>query len=373
MFADDMKGDTPGSGMGPPLSPEPWRERYAALRPAFDALTSGLERKVRELLVREAIVLSQMEARTKDPASFAEKLSRKAGKYSDPLQQMTDLVALRVIVYYPHDVERVGALIKSEFEIDWENSVQRGADDPPDRFGYRSDHYIVRLNDLRMTGLESQLRGVSAEIQVRTVMQHAWAAVDHRIRYKASDLPRDLSRRLFRLSALLEVADEQFAGLQEASNERSASYAEALAQGDLTVAVNALSLVAYLDKTAVGARWATRAVDAGYRELPLGDDSGGGEDVERLLRTLEALGISRLSELEGALTKIEDVGSDALRRILRNTREHTERPPPIWAFPGDVLAILFLAHVAPASVIEASGFRPEIRAALLEEVSQRDS
>ena len=87
-------------------------------------------------------------------------------------------------------------MIEREFDIDWAYSSRRGEDDPPDRFGYRSDHYIVR------TPADERFAGLSAEIQVRTVMQHAWAAVDHRIRYKADDLPRDLSRRLFRLNAL---------------------------------------------------------------------------------------------------------------------------------------------------------------------------
>ena len=168
-----------------------WSAEFLRRREIYDAFRVALCDRLGASINREAIALSQIESRTKTVTSFIEKVTSK-GKYADPLDEMTDLVGLRVIVYYPDDVRAVGTLIEREFDIDWANSSRRGEDDPPDRFGYRSDHYIVR------TPADERFAGLSAEIQVRTVMQHAWAAVDHRIRYKADDLPRDLSRRLFR-------------------------------------------------------------------------------------------------------------------------------------------------------------------------------
>jgi putative GTP pyrophosphokinase len=62
-----------------------------------------------------------------------------------------------------------------------------------------------------------QYADIRAEIQVRTALQHAWSAVHHKLEYKSStEAPPELRRRLFRLSALFELADEQFSELRDA-------------------------------------------------------------------------------------------------------------------------------------------------------------
>jgi putative GTP pyrophosphokinase len=264
-----------------------------------------------------------------------------------------------VIVYYPSDVRAVGMLIDREFEVDWENTNRQGEDDPPDRFGYRSDHYIVRLP--AREGWE-RFSGLRAEIQVRTVMQHAWAAVDHRIRYKAGDLPRDLTRRLFRLSALLELADEQFAGLQLASHERSIQYAQALDHGDLAVAVDILSLRVLLDREDVGMRWARRAVALGYDWVDPVESAG--DDVVRLLHIVRRLGATRVGDVVALLPEDPEVGDDLLRDVLAGLHSRPGQAT-FWAFPGDVLALVILGLRGTRELILESDFRPEIQEVLL--------
>ena len=167
-------------------------------------------------------------------------------------------------------------------------------------------------------------------------MQHAWAAVDHRIRYKADDLPRDLSRRLFRLNALLEIADEQFAELQHASLDRSAEYEDALEHGDLGVAIDILSLRALVNREDIGPRWVHRAVALGYNEVDLGE--GGGEALERLLRVVRGLNVARVADVAALLPDDPAVGDAVLRDVLASL---SLRPGQarFWAFPGDVLAL----------------------------------
>ena len=65
----------------------------------YDAFRVVLCDRLGASIDREAIALSQIESRTKTVKSFIEKVTSK-GKYADPLQEMTDLVGLRVIVYY---------------------------------------------------------------------------------------------------------------------------------------------------------------------------------------------------------------------------------------------------------------------------------
>jgi putative GTP pyrophosphokinase len=54
------------------------------------------------------------------------------------------------------------------------------------------------------------LRGMVCEIQVRTVLQDAWAIIQHHLVYKQeSQVPRTLQRKLNSLAGLLETADYQ--------------------------------------------------------------------------------------------------------------------------------------------------------------------
>ena len=183
---------------------------------------------------------------------------------------------------------------------------------------------------------------------MRTVMQHAWAAVDHRIRYKADDLPRDLSRRLFRLNALLEIADEQFAGLQHASLDRSAEYADAVEHGDLGVTIDILSLRALVNREDIGPRWVRRAVALGYNQVD--PDEGGGEALERLLRVVRGLNVARVADVAALLPDDPAVGDTVLRDVLASL---SLRPGQarFWAFPGDVLALVILGLVGTPELV----------------------
>ena len=340
------------------MSARDWGAEYRRRQAGFDELRLALLDHLQACIAREAIDLSQIESRTKTVKSFSEKIATK-GKYSDPLEEITDLAGLRVIVNYPRDVRAVGALIDRELEVDWENSNRQGEDDPPDRFGYRSDHYIVRLPE---TEQWRRFAGMRAEIQVRTVMQHAWAAVDHQIRYKAGDLPRDLSRRLFRLSALLELADEQFAGLQLASQERSVEYARALDHGDLAVDVDILSLRVLLGREDVGMRWTRRAVELGYDWADPVESAG--DDLMRLLGIVRRLGAKRVADVVALLPEDPAVGDDLLRDVLAGLHSRPGQAT-FWAFPGDVLALIILGLKGTRELIVESDFRPEIQQVLL--------
>ena len=85
-----------------------------------------------------------------------------------------------------------------------------------------------------------QFIGFKAELQVRTVVQHAWATIDRSLRYNnEDDIPKEIKRRLFRVSALLEVADKEFSAINETIGELRKSYAEAIRGADATgIAIN---------------------------------------------------------------------------------------------------------------------------------------
>jgi putative GTP pyrophosphokinase len=337
--------------------PTEWEERYRDSRAGFEAFCDETQRLVERLLEDGGIDVAQIESRTKTVDSFAEKVRRKSGKYADPLAEITDLAALRVIAYFPADVERIGALLEQHFDVDWPNSHRQDAEALSDRFGYRSDHYVVRLSTER-TGLPEYARydGMRAEIQVRTVMQHAWAAVDHQLRYKnASQLPPELQRRLSKLSALLEVADEQFAALRSEADAMEATYVEEVQQGDFSAEIDLLSLPAFLQETGLAVVWRQRAIEVGMSPTP-----GAGE-LPYLVSVLYEREIRTLAALQSFLAGAEHWGAEYLARLVVEADRRGFHPV---AAPYDVLTFLLLAG-APSELVVQSPFAGPIDEAIL--------
>jgi ppGpp synthetase/RelA/SpoT-type nucleotidyltranferase len=178
--------------------------------PLYREMSRVLERELGQL-ARQVCPGAMVSARAKTVASFAEKILRK-NKYRDPLQEITDLCGARVIVDLLAQVAEVGALIRQNFTVDEDNTVDASARLSASEFGYRSVHYIVSFRRDRHPGLPAKFYGAKVEVQVRTSAQHAWSAVGHDRIYKSPyPVPEALLRDAARIAAQLESADDEFA------------------------------------------------------------------------------------------------------------------------------------------------------------------
>jgi ppGpp synthetase/RelA/SpoT-type nucleotidyltranferase len=207
---------------GPENQAEPVREAvraYAARQPQLVAATAGWVTLIRTLLDDAGIDYLSVTGRTKSVASFSAKANRtQDGRpmYADPLQEVTDQIGVRVITYVHSDVAAVAELLDDELSIlddrDLGEETARAG-----RFGYASRHLLVRTE----AGDDEQhpeLVGERASVQVRTVLQHAWAEFEHDIRYKGNvpeDAAADLDRRFTLAAGLIELADREFATIRE--------------------------------------------------------------------------------------------------------------------------------------------------------------
>jgi ppGpp synthetase/RelA/SpoT-type nucleotidyltranferase len=181
-----------------------------------------LEHLLGELLRVEGIRVHTVTHRIKSRASLERKLGDKGDKYQS-LDDLHDLLGVRVITYFPDEVDRVAELVQAEFEVDHEHSVDKRALLDPDRFGYLSLHYICALDGTRAELKEhARFTGQRFEIQIRSILQHAWAEIEHDRGYQTTAaIPRILRRRFSRLAGLLELADAEFQALRdEASSYR---------------------------------------------------------------------------------------------------------------------------------------------------------
>lgn len=188
------------------------RKRFSELTPKYQNLALNLKQALELFLHNAGISYLTIDHRIKDLDSFTEKIRRK--KYADPFDQMEDICGLRIICYYTSDLEKICETIKREFIViestDKEDLLK------PDQFGYRSHHLVVKikegwLNAPNYRGLED----LKEEIQIRTVLMHAWAEIQHKLAYKKkTDIPSQFHRQLSRMAAKLEETDEQFEELR---------------------------------------------------------------------------------------------------------------------------------------------------------------
>ncbi len=187
-------------------------DRFLQRQKDLDELSNFLKNFL-TLKVRAFIPTAEVNARPKDSVSFAGKLIKK-DKYTDPFHQVTDLVGARVVLHLESEVDAVCQWIVKNFEVDRANSGDKLRDLGADKFGYRSVHYVVEMRDKKPDGVPPALIGLKAEIQVRTIAQHAWSDIGHDRVYKADcEIPDYWKREANRISALLEAADEEFARL----------------------------------------------------------------------------------------------------------------------------------------------------------------
>ena len=183
---------------------------YAEEKKVYERYTVVLQ-QVLEKACRKLAPLAIVQARPKALSSFAEKALRK--RTEDPVHDFTDLCGARIITQTQEEVEAVCKYIRENFVIDEINSDDKKQSLAPTEFGYLSVHYIVQLPDGEIDGIAvpEEIGNRKAEIQVRTLLQHAWSAISHDSLYKNQfEAPERWHRDMARLAAILEETDEAF-------------------------------------------------------------------------------------------------------------------------------------------------------------------
>lgn len=228
---------------------------YKAVFPQYKLLSELLEGLLRHAGSKLA-PLAIVQSRPKSIVSFAEKAWRKRHKYADPVHQLTDLCGARVICRTRSEVEAISEFIRGNLDIDSENSLDCSDRLKPTEFGYRSVHYIVNLRSDRSDAYGLDIPGkvlkdlslMTAEIQVRTVVEHAYADFAHDLTYKgAFELPSSWERELASVAAALEEADQTFSRIEERLSLYATNYGSYLTPSELKAEIENLEVVLHFD------------------------------------------------------------------------------------------------------------------------------
>ncbi len=199
------------------------------------------------LLRRKDIPYHSVSGRLKDRTSFLDKWNRK--KYTAP-EQIMDVAGLRIITHTTAEVQRVCEVIKQEFAVDAQNSGDKSQDMGVDKVGYLSVHYIVTLSPDRLKLPEyERFNNMCFEIQVRSLLQHAWAEIEHDRGYKfAGILPTEIQRKFYLIAGTLELMDQEFCALSGEIDSYAHMVTEQTEKGELDIPIDSTSLLQFLDK-----------------------------------------------------------------------------------------------------------------------------
>ena len=291
--------------------------KFEEIRPLYEGFTTKIHQLIRELVKAQRVDIVALESRVKTVEGFKEKIEREDKNYKNPLKEITDLSGVRIITYYNKDVDKVCEMIASEFNVDPKNSVDKRKIIEQDRFGYLSTHLVVGIGPSRASLLEwLPYKSFQCEIQVRSVLQHAWAAIDHKLRYKTEEsIPSYLRRKLYRLSALLEVADDEFEAIKEISSKKVAEIKKGLKVDKLDIPIDRDSVQSYIDNSNSFRKFLEVLQGAGFAFKRLYTDS----DLAGVVRITKGADLKKLEDIERIVVK--EVENQSFYRSLADGAE----------------------------------------------------
>jgi len=205
-----MKNDISSANTNPTAAVTPRKESF---RQAFEASTEARHLAAKELedLLEQTLSslapLPTIKVRTKRFSSFYKKyLAALRSGIIRP--SITDLIGIRIVCPFLEDISLAESLVKQRFEV---VEVDRKGHYTFKEFGYESTHLLIKIPEAILQK-HGQIGCEVVEIQIRTILQDAWAEVEHELFYKAEFNPFDIpmKRKLAAVNASLSLADIVF-------------------------------------------------------------------------------------------------------------------------------------------------------------------
>jgi len=362
---DGQQGEHPGPAAAEPAQPAPAHQApvpaaapatpvfdpdaarlkaidaFEKVRPLYEDFAEALRSILRETLSHRKIKAASIEARAKAldslgrKAALASENDPSQPKYIDPLREITDLAAVRVITFFPKTVISVDEVVREELDV-VERTDKGALLRQEEKFGYQSVHYLVKLKKNRTELPEyARFRALIGEVQVRTVLQHAWAEIEHDIQYHSAEtIPLAIRRRFMTLAGLLELADREFQAIQNADEQLRAAARKSVQLGKLgEVEISPDALKAYLDqKLGPDGRmsdwsygWTAQLLlRLGFTNLQQVDDCIKGYDDDQVSRAAWGSRQGQLTRFEGLL--LAGMGEAFLRNHPWSNEDWYVRP-----------------------------------------------
>lgn len=283
-------------------------EDYRKQRDDFIKLGDAVHTILSDIVKDLGFAVLAIEHRVKEEKSLAGKLERKGDSYN-VIEDITDILGCRVICFLSDEIDKIGRKIEENFVIDRENSSDKRALIQEDAFGYLSLHYICSLpfGDK----WPDEICGKKFEIQIRTVLQHAWSAIHHDIGYKSDfGVPREIRRQFARIAGLLEIADDEFVR----ARDNMVGYTENIRKSIITddaddISINMISLNEYVQHSQKMQKVIHDIADIAGAEISK-------IDPESYIPQLAFLGITKLGDIEKLIDENYDLAIKMAKQVL---------------------------------------------------------
>lgn len=185
-----------------------------------------------EAALQSAGIRAMVTSRAKHPGRLKTKVQRRNARRAVPYKNMreiyediADLSGVRVALYFPGDRDKANLLINDLFEILETKQFPDESKAPTytKRFsGYWANHYRARMKEENLEGPKKKYTSARIEIQVASVLMHAWSEVEHDLVYKPlqGTLSDEELAILDELNGLVLAGEIALERLQEAGNAR---------------------------------------------------------------------------------------------------------------------------------------------------------
>lgn len=289
-------------------------KEYDKNKDVLENLDKSLETLINSLLKQKGIKVHQIQTRVKDRDSLEKKILAKH-KYKS-LDDITDIVGVRIITYFDDEVDQIATLINEEFVIDQDNSVDKRKIDS-DKFGYRSLHYVANLKKDRTNLPEySSYKEQKFEFQIRTILQHSWAEIEHDLGYKGEfEIPSTAKRTFYRVAALLEQADIEFVKLKSTISEYEESLTYDIKANPSQIEINKASLISFMSENDKVINFED-SVFIGEYDLIITESDVESSAYDQLINRIKSLGIENIKQLEEFYLEHEKPLKDSIKSIF---------------------------------------------------------
>lgn len=192
-------------------------QRYQEFCTRYPNAAADFLGAIEDVLSDAGLTYDHVTARVKEWRSLRSKSRKRRPDgtlmYPHPWQDIHDLIGVRVTTYHSTEIPRIIEALTEVFEV--RRSVDKTAQTRVSgSFGYGSHHLILQVPPARVTPVLQAYAGREFEVQIRTVLQHAWAEFEHDIRYKrrgnTGKLAPEVDRAFTLAAGLIELADQQF-------------------------------------------------------------------------------------------------------------------------------------------------------------------
>lgn len=258
---------------------------YSENRAVYESLAIRVESIIKDVLEQKQISYHTIAHRAKSIEDYRKKALKT--EYKNPQIEIMDMAGIRVITYLESEANKAAEIIKSVFVVIPEYSIDKTSELGVDRVGYRSIHYVCTLGGRCSFPEYKRFKGLLFEIQIRSILQHAWAEFEHDRNYKFKGvLPDNLKRRLAIVAGNLELIDWAFESISESIDEYTLEVKEKTSKGDLNTQITSASLAVYLGQ----------AFSEALKSKLLSPDFVGYDAL--VIEELSAISINTLEELE---------------------------------------------------------------------------